>query len=136
MVEVEGMNTYVDFDVIKIIDEGSSYPTLLGIGWANDNLAMIKFKKRVMTFENRDIRFIAPLDPSKGRRYVEPVKEEVVGGWDHAYNILEDYVYPTTDGELRWRSLRSASSYFDDALENWQNQLHEVSIQKCGRVLE
>ena len=55
-----------------------------------------------MTFENRDIRFIAPLDPSEGRRYVKPVKEEFVGGWDHAYNILEDYVHPTINGELGW----------------------------------
>ena len=90
--EVEGMKTYVDFDVIEVVDGEISYPTLLGIGWANDNLAVINFKKRILNFENRDIRFIAPMDPNEGRRYVEPVKEEIVVGWDHAYNISEDYV--------------------------------------------
>ena len=45
LVEVEGLKTYVDFDVIKIIDEGSSYPALLEIGWANENPLVIKFKK-------------------------------------------------------------------------------------------
>ena len=53
-----------------------------------------------MMFENRDIKFIALMDPNEGRRYVELVKEEVVGGWDHAYNILEDSIHPTVDGEL------------------------------------
>ena len=52
LVEVEGLNTYADFDVIEIVDESSSYPVLLGIGWENENLAVINFKKRVMTFEN------------------------------------------------------------------------------------
>ena len=72
-----------------------------------------------MNFEKCDIRFITPLDPSKGRIHVEPVKEEVVGGWDHAYNISEDYVHPIAKGELGWR--RSSYAYLDsdDALVNW-----------------
>ena len=94
------MKTYMDFDVIEILDGRSSYLALLGIRWANDNLVMINFKKRVMIFENHDIRVISPMDPNEGRRFVEPVKEEVVGGWDHAYNISRDYIQPTVDGEL------------------------------------
>ena len=54
-VDVEGMKTYVDFDVIEVVDGGGSYPMLLGIGWANDSMAMIIFKKRLITFENQDI---------------------------------------------------------------------------------
>ena len=96
---------YADFDVIEIFDEGGSYPILLEIGWDDDSLAMINFKQHVMTFENRNIRFIAPTDPSEGRRNVEPVKEEVVGGWDHVYNISKEISSST--------SLDS-----DDALEN------------------
>ena len=46
------MKTYADFDVIDIVDGGSSYPVLLGIGWANDSLVVINFNKRVMTLEN------------------------------------------------------------------------------------
>ena len=102
MVEVEGMRTYVDFDVIKIVGEGSLYPTLLGIGWANDILVVINFKKCVVNFENYDIRVIASMDPSEGRRYVEPIKEEVIGVWDHVYNISEDYVHPIADRDLGW----------------------------------
>ena len=52
VVDIEGMKTYADFDVIEVVDGGGSYPALLGIGWANDSMAVINFKKRVMTFEN------------------------------------------------------------------------------------
>ena len=87
-----------------------------------------------MNFENHDMIFIAPLDPSEGRRYVEPVKEEFVGGWDHGYKILEDYVHPTVDGELGWKSTSSASSDSNDVLKKCQNRVHEVSIRKCAQV--
>ena len=88
-----------------------------------------------MTFENRDIRFIAPMDPQEGSWYIEPIKDEVGRGWDHAYNISEDYIHPTIDGELGWRSASYASSDSDDTLENWQNRLHEVSFGKCVLVI-
>ena len=71
-----------------------------------------------MTFENRDVWVIAPLDPSEGRRYVKPVKEEFVGGWDHAYNISEDYIHPIVNGELGWKISSFAAFDSDDALEN------------------
>ena len=72
----------------------------------------------MMIFENQDIRVIVPLDLNEGRRYIEPVKDEVVRGWNHAYNISEYYIHPTTDRELGWRSASSVSSDSDDALES------------------
>ena len=84
VVDVEGMRTHADFDVIEVINGDRSYPALLGVGSANDNMAVINFKKWMMTFENQDIRVIMPMDPDEGRRYIELVKDEVVRGWDHA----------------------------------------------------
>ena len=78
---------HVDFDVIEVVEYGGSYPTLLGIGWDNDSMEFINFKKCVMTFENQDVRVIAPMDPQEGRRYIEPIKDEFGRGWDHSYNI-------------------------------------------------
>ena len=121
VVDIEGMKTRVGFDVIEVVGDGGFYPVLLGIGWDNDNMVIINFKKRVMTFENQDVRVIAPLDPQEGRRYIKPVKDEVMRSWDHAYNISEDYIHPTIDGKLGWQSTSSASSDSKDALENWQN---------------
>ena len=43
VVEVEGMNTYADFDVIEVVDGRGSYLTFLGIGWANDSMFVINF---------------------------------------------------------------------------------------------
>ena len=60
------MKNYVDFDVIEVVEGGSSYPTLMGIGWANDSMVVIIFKKHVMNLENHDIKVIAPMDPTKG----------------------------------------------------------------------
>ena len=64
------------------------------------NLVVINFKKRVMTFKNHDMQIISPLDPLEGKRYLKPIKDEFVGGWDNAHNISEDYINPTVDGEL------------------------------------
>ena len=52
VVNIEGMKTHAEFDVIKFVEDGGSYPALLGIGWDNDSMAVINFKKCVMTFEN------------------------------------------------------------------------------------
>ena len=112
------MNTYADFDVIEVVDGLGYYPALLGIGWANDSMAIINFKKQMMMYEIQDIRVIAPMDPSEGRRYIEPMKDEVVRGWDHAYNISKDYIHPTADGEIGWHNVSSTSYYSNDALEN------------------
>ena len=76
------------------------------------------------------------MDPQEGQRYIEPIKEQVERSWDHAYDIFEDYIHPTVNGELRCHSTSSASSNSDDALENWQIQLHEVSFKKCGLITQ
>ena len=62
--EVEGMKNYVDFDVIDVVYGRGSYLVLLGFVWANEILEVINFKKRMMTFENQEIRVIAPMDPT------------------------------------------------------------------------
>ena len=110
------MNTYADLDVIEVVDGGGSYLTILGIKWANDSTAVIKFNNWMMTFENKDLRFIAHMDRNKGSRYIEPVKHEVVRGWDHAYNISKDYIHPTADGELIWNNAICVSFDSEDAL--------------------
>ena len=66
VVGVEGMNTYANFDVIEVVDGGGSYLKFLGIGWSNDSMAMINFKKRVIPFENQDIIVIALMDLNEG----------------------------------------------------------------------
>ena len=76
------------------------------------------------------------MDPQEGHQYIEPVRDEASRIWDHTYNISKDYIHATVDGELGWHNDSSSSSDSDDALENWQNRLHEVLFRKCGLITQ
>jgi hypothetical protein len=70
--DLDGVLTKANFEVIEIMDGTTPYPTFLGLDWAFENQAIINLKKRNMTLESREYIFIAPLDPSEGERFVEP----------------------------------------------------------------
>ena len=56
---------------------------------------------------------------------------------DRIYNItyaMDDYVNPMAHGKLNSSSVRSCTSDLGEALENWQNRLHEVSMQRCTKI--
>ena len=76
-VEVKGLRTYVEFKVIDIVNDTNPYPTLLGIDWAIYNQTIIKFKKRILSFEDSEIRVVSPIDPLEGQGYVEHAHSEV-----------------------------------------------------------
>jgi hypothetical protein len=105
---------FADFEVIEIVDDSYPYITLLGIDWDFNNSIVVDLKKRRMMFEGDGLRVIAPLDPDEGHRYIEPIREE-----DCAYELeniykltarKKDYINPTTDGNLSWRSESACSS--------------------------
>ena len=75
-VEVEGLRTYVNFEVIDIVNDTNPYPTLLGIDWEINNQTIIKFKKRFLSFEDSEIRVVVLIDPLEGQRYVETIHSE------------------------------------------------------------
>jgi hypothetical protein len=50
-VNIEGVKTKVDFEVIEIMDESDPYPALLGIDWDFDNNVVLNLKKHQMSFE-------------------------------------------------------------------------------------
>ena len=45
VVDIDGIKTHDDFDVIEFIEYGGSYHVLLGIVWDNDSMVVINFKK-------------------------------------------------------------------------------------------
>jgi hypothetical protein len=67
--EIDGVRTFVDFEVIEIVDDSCPYPMLLGIYLAFNNSTMVDLKKIRMTFEGDGLRVIAPLDPDEGQIY-------------------------------------------------------------------
>ena len=96
----------MDFEVIEIIGDSRPYPALLGIDWAIGNMAIIDLKRRQMTFEDTQLRVIAPLNPFQGPRYTEPIRaEEEARNMENLYQMTtnqSDYVNPTKDGNISW----------------------------------
>ena len=138
IVDVQGPRTYADFEVNNIVDDTNPYPTLLGIYWAIDNQTIINFKKMIHSFEDEEIRVVSPIHSFEGQRYVEPVHNEgKVDYIDQIYNVTtmhKDHISPTADGNLSWKCVSSCTSDLGEALENWKNRLHEVSMRRCARV--
>ena len=79
-VNIEGLCTFTDFEFIDIVDDTTPYPALLGIYWEIENQTIINFKRRILLFEDDEMRVVAPLNPLEGQRYVEPVFNERQGG--------------------------------------------------------
>jgi hypothetical protein len=105
-VDLDGVRTKADFEVIEIVDDTTPYPTLLGLDWAFDNQAIINLKTRKMTFESGGIqghRTIRPIRRGKVcRTYLFRLRgnHPVV---QNKYARDEDYVNPTADGILSWQ---------------------------------
>ena len=81
---------------------------------------------------------VSPIHPLEGQTYIEPVYNEGhVDYLDQIYNVTamqEYYINPTIEGNLSWKSASSYTSELGEALENWKNRLHEVSMRRCVRV--
>jgi hypothetical protein len=69
LVGIDGVRTFIDFEVIEIFDDSCPYPALLGIDYAFNNSTVVDLKKRRMKFERNDLQVIAPLDPDEGPQY-------------------------------------------------------------------
>jgi hypothetical protein len=111
-VNIDGVPSVADFEVIEIMDDNEPYTTLMGLEWAFDNQVIINLKRRKMIFEVGDLKVIAPLDPMEGKRYIEPARWNKI---DNLYNMtacMDDYVNPTTNGALSWRSISSVCIRF------------------------
>ena len=46
LIDIDGVNTLADFEVIELIDDSNPYPALVGIEWAMENATVINLKKR------------------------------------------------------------------------------------------
>ena len=63
----------MDFEVINIVDDTNPYPALLGIYWDIDNQTIRNFNKRILSFEDNEIRVVSPIDSLEGHKYIKPV---------------------------------------------------------------
>jgi hypothetical protein len=58
-VDVDGVRTFADFEVIEIVDDSFPYPMLLGIDWAFNNSSVVDLRKIHMNFERDGLRVIS-----------------------------------------------------------------------------
>jgi hypothetical protein len=104
IVDIDGVHTKEDFEVIEIVDITTPYSTVLGMDWAFDNQTIINLKTMKMTFESEEYKVIEPLDPSEGERFVETTClyiEEIIQLYRTTVHD-EDYVNLTGDEVLSW----------------------------------
>jgi hypothetical protein len=103
-VDLDGVRIKADFEVIEIVDGTTPYSTLLVLYWEFDNQAIINLKTWKMAFESVEYKFIVPLDPSEGERFVEPtwLDLEEINQLYRTTTRDEDYVNPIGNGILRW----------------------------------
>jgi hypothetical protein len=102
-IDVVGVKTLDDFEVIEIVGDKDPYPALLGIDWAYDNYVVIELKKDTMTFEDDGIKVVQPLNPYVGPRYIEPTENNMEGeNLDQLYIVTVGtryhYINPNVDG--------------------------------------
>jgi hypothetical protein len=108
------------------MDDSKPYQTLMGLEWEFDNQVITNLNQREMIFEVRNLKVTIPLDPIKGKRYIEPTRENDI---DNLYNMttwMDHYVNPTLYVALSWRSISSCASYSKEGLEHWKHRMHEV----------
>jgi hypothetical protein len=57
---------------------------------------------------------------------------------EQLYNMTagmrDEYVNPTADGTVSWRSICSSDTDSEEALQNWQEHNHELSSRWCANV--
>ena len=124
LVDLDGLRNLADFEVIEIIDDSMSYPTLLGIDWEFDNQAIINLKRKTMPFKGNGIRVIGQLDLALGPRYTKLITaEEEACNIDVVYQsttMQGDYVKPNNDVMLSWHYEISCTFDLKVGLEYWQ----------------
>jgi hypothetical protein len=140
-IDVAGVKTVANFEVIEIMGNKDPYPTLLGIDWDYENYALIDLNKDTMTFEVDGIKVVQPLDPYVGPKYTEPINNNMEGeDLDQLYIVTsgtrDDYINPTTDESVSWRSIQSVDEDSELDFDNWQEGSYERFSKRCAIIRE
>jgi len=134
-VDLDGVKSVAEFEVIEIVDDSSPYLALLGIEWAYNCNVIINLKKIQMSFDDDTNRITALIDPTEGPRYVKLVRDE--RELATICNIMAtqvDHIEPDEEGKLSWENASSWDGDSEQALADWQNRMHEVSIRRCAYI--
>jgi len=139
IVDIEGVSTQTDFEVIEIVDDNNPYPALLEINWATDMNGVINLKNQKMIFEKNSLCVVVPLDPVEWARYTKLIADdESDDELDCIYQITardQDRVNPTTNRRISWERDSSCTLDSNEEVEHWKNRLHEVTTLNFNMMI-
>ena len=100
---------------------------------------MIDWKKKLVIFEDGEVKFTQPLDPYHGPRYTETVDNKKDAQLlDHLYQMTErkreGYINPTMGGTISWRSVQSSELGSEIAWDDWQQVGYENNTRICANI--
>jgi hypothetical protein len=94
---IDGVRSVANLQVIDIVDDSQPYLAPMGLEWVFYNQTSINLKKREMIFEVGYLRVTTPLDPSKGKRYIEPTRGNDIENLYSMTAQTKDYFNPIVD---------------------------------------
>ena len=74
---IKGILTKFDFEIIDPKEGSSSFPALVGQPWGRKVKASISLYKERIKPKGNGQKVIAPIHPSQGEPWIEPIDEEV-----------------------------------------------------------
>jgi len=140
-VDLVGMKIIVNFKVIVIMGEKDPYLDLLGIYFSYENYAFIDLKKETMTFKSNGMNVTEPIYLYQGPRYNDPKDDNMeVDVINQLYALIAgkivDYINPTIDGLVSWRSVQLADEDSKETFNDWQEGQYENFSRQCATIRE
>jgi hypothetical protein len=102
---------------------------------------VIDLNKDTMTFEEDRIKLVQPLDLYVGLRYTEPMENDIEEeDLDQLYTVTtgtrKDYINPTANGLVSWRSIQSTNKDSELAFDSWKQGSYEIFSIRCTTIRE
>lgn len=138
-VDIIGVKTYENFEVINIMGDKDPYLALLGIDWDIEDYVVIDLKREIMTFEVDEVRVIQPLNPYQGPIFTKPVDDRKESSLpDQIYRLTtrkrEDYINPIFDGSISWRRIQRIEVSSKVVWDDWQQGDHKLHARRCETI--
>jgi hypothetical protein len=140
-VDVARFKMTVDFKVIEIMGDKEPYLALLGIDWEYENYVVIDLKRDTVTFDANGIKVVQSLDLYLGLRYTKLVDNNIESKFlDQLYTIRTmmrlDYINPTIDGYVSWRSIQSVDEDLELDFDSWRQGSYKIFSIHLKNIME
>jgi len=117
--QIMGIPTSVNFEVIDLVEEKPVYTTLVGRPWGPRMKAIISLERDRIKLKGSGRNIIIPMDPKEGKPWMESWDEDQEARCLYQINNEQKYyIEPITEGEILRESPMSVRHNSDSALYN------------------